>query len=82
VAETYTSMSSYNYCLAKKEMEKEWKSPRRIAEEDRAYRHRRFESYMRMADRGELSRELAIQALREEIIYENEYAITETTNEK
>lgn len=50
-------------------MEKEWKSPRRIAEEEKAYRHKRFESYMSMVDRGELSRELAIQALREEIEY-------------
>jgi len=63
-------------------MEKEWKSPRRIAEEEVAYRHKRFESYMSMVDRGELSRELAIQALREEIIYASENATTETTYEE
>lgn len=46
-----------------------WKSPRRIEEDVRAYRHKRFEDYMQMEDRGELTRALAITALREEMNY-------------
>jgi len=62
--------------------EKEWKSPRKIEEEIKLYRLKRFEDYMRMVDRGELSRSLAIAALRDEIEYstqltvENEHADT------
>ena len=44
-----------------------WKSPRKIAEEERLYLHKRFEDYMSMVDRGELERELAILALRDEL---------------
>ena len=50
-------------------MAEQWKSPRKIEEEIREYRLKRFEDYMQMVDRGELSRALAIQALREEIEY-------------
>lgn len=48
-------------------MEKEWKSPRRIEEELKQYRHQRFERYMQMVDDGKLTRALAIAALREEL---------------
>ena len=47
-------------------MAETWKSPRRVEEEVKEYRRKRFETYMGMADRGEISRELAIQALKEE----------------
>ena len=47
----------------------EWKSPRRVEAEIRAYRHQRFEDYMVMEDRGELTRALALTALREEMGY-------------
>ena len=50
-------------------MAEQWKSPRKIEEEIREYRLKRFDDYMQMVDRGELSRALAIQALREEIEY-------------
>lgn len=50
-------------------MAEEWKSPRKIEEEIKEYRLKRFEDYMQMEDRGELTRELAITALREEIEY-------------
>jgi len=50
-------------------VEKEWKSPRKIEEEVKLYRLKRFEDYMQMVDRGELTRILAIAALREEIAY-------------
>lgn len=50
-------------------MAEQWKSPRKIEEEIKEYRLKRFEDYMQMVDRGKLSRELAIQALREEIEY-------------
>lgn len=49
-----------------------WKSPRRIDEENRLYIRKRFESYMTMEERGELTRELALRALREEIAYAKE----------
>ena len=42
---------------------------KKIEEEIREYRLKRFEDYMQMVDRGELPRALAIQALREEIEY-------------
>lgn len=45
-----------------------WKSPRKIAEEERDYKRTRFEWYMQQADEGKMSRELAIRALREEIL--------------
>ena len=47
-------------------MSEVWKSPRKIEEEIKEYRRKRFETYMGMADRGEISRELEIQALKEE----------------
>lgn len=50
-------------------MSEEWKSPRKIEEEVRNYRLKRFEDYMVMADEGKLSRELAIKAFREELQY-------------
>jgi len=53
-------------------MEQEWKSPRKIEEEIREYKLKRFEDYMSMVDRGELAREIAITALREEIQYSEE----------
>lgn len=53
-------------------MAEEWKSPRKIEEEVKEYREKRFEDYMQMVDRGELTRELAFTALREEIEYSDE----------
>lgn len=50
-------------------MTEEWKSPRKREEEVQEYRLKRFEDYMQMVDRGELTREIAYQALREEIEY-------------
>jgi hypothetical protein len=50
----------------------EWKSPRKIEEEVKEYRLKRFEDYMVLVDRGELTRELAFTALREEIQYQDE----------
>lgn len=44
----------------------DWKSPRKVEEEVKEYRRQRFETYMEMADRGEISLELAIQAFQEE----------------
>lgn len=44
-----------------------WKSPRKIQEELNEYCMKRFEDYMQMADRGEIERDLACVALREEI---------------
>lgn len=44
-----------------------WKSPRKVEEEIRDYHRRRFEKHMVRVDRGEISRALAIAALREEI---------------
>ena len=51
------------------EQKQTWKSPRKIAEEERAYLHKRFETYMQDADAGKLPRALAIAALREEVDY-------------
>lgn len=48
-------------------MTEQWKSPRKIEEEVKEYRHRRFEDYMLLADDGKLPRALAITAFREEI---------------
>ena len=45
----------------------EWKSPRKIDEEIRNYQRKRFEDYMSMADLRIISRELAIQAMRDEV---------------
>jgi hypothetical protein len=53
-------------------MEQEWKSPRKIEEEVKQYRSKRFEDYMVMADEGKLTRALAITALREEIQHSEE----------
>ena len=44
-----------------------WKSPRKIAEEEAAYRLQRFEYYMDQSDQGKLPRAIAITALREEL---------------
>lgn len=56
----------------------EWKSPRK-REEVKEYRLKRFEDYMQMVDRGELTRELAFTALREEIEYSDEVTRLSTT---
>ena len=53
-------------------MAEQWKSPRKIEEEVKAYRSQRFEDYMQQVDRGELTREIALTALREEIQYSDE----------
>ena len=44
-----------------------WKSPRRVDEEIKLYQRERFEIHMRRADIGSTTRELAIQAMRDEI---------------
>jgi len=46
-----------------------WKSPRKIEEEARRYRHDRFEQVMTAVDRGEISRALGIRALTEDLNY-------------
>lgn len=46
-----------------------WKSPRVIEQDIKQYKYKKFEDYMTMADNGELSRQLAITAFREEIEY-------------
>lgn len=51
------------------EMAETWKSPRKIDEEIKEYKRKRFETYMEMADRGEITRSLAIQAFKEEDSY-------------
>jgi len=56
-------------------MAEQWKSPRKLEEEVREYRAKRFEDYMQMEDRGEITRELAITALREEIEYSEEASV-------
>lgn len=53
-------------------MAEQWKSPRKIEEEVREYRAKRFEDYMVMVDEGKLTRALAITALREEIQHSEE----------
>lgn len=53
-------------------MAEQWKSPRKREEEVKEYRQKRFEDYMSMVDRGELTREIAITALREEIQFSDE----------
>lgn len=50
-------------------MAETWKSPRKVEEELKEYRRQRFETYMEAADRGEIERELAIQAFKEEDSY-------------
>ncbi len=50
-------------------MTEQWKSPRKIEEEVSAYRQKRFEDYMVLVDKGEITRALAFTALREEIQY-------------
>lgn len=50
-------------------MEKSFKSPRKIEEEINGYRRKRFEDYMTAADRGEIARHIAIQALKDEEDY-------------
>lgn len=50
-------------------MAEQWKSPRKIEEEVKQYRSKRFEDYMQMVDRGEVELALACTALREEIMY-------------
>jgi hypothetical protein len=56
-------------------MAEQWKSPRKREEEVQEYRAKRFEDYMQMEDRGEITRELAIAALREEIQYSEEASL-------
>jgi hypothetical protein len=46
-----------------------WKSPRKVEEEIKEYKRNRFETYMKMADDGELTRELALAAFAEEDSY-------------
>lgn len=48
-------------------IEAEWKSPRKVEEEIREYKARRFESYMQMEDDGKLSRAMAIAAFLDEM---------------
>jgi hypothetical protein len=50
----------------------QWKSPRKVEEEVKQYRSKRFEDYMVMVDEGKITRELAITALREEIEHSEE----------
>lgn len=50
----------------------QWKSPRKREEEVQEYRAKRFEDYMVMVDKGELTREIAFTALREEIQFSEE----------
>ena len=50
----------------------EWKSPRKVEEEIKAYKNERFEYYMKLADDGVLTEE-AMQACQEE--FENPDAI-------
>lgn len=57
------------------DMAEQWKSPRKIEEEVKQYRSKRFEDYMQLVDKGELTQALAIAALREEIEYSD--AVTE-----
>lgn len=51
------------------ERTQEWKSPRRLAEEAQACIRRRFEEYMQMEERGELPRDVALDALRDEVSF-------------
>ncbi len=51
----------------------EWKSPRKLEEEIKAYKAGRFEYYMKLADDGVLTEEEAMQACQEE--FENPDAI-------
>lgn len=48
-------------------MEREWKSPRQIEAELKAYQLKRFEDYMAQVDQGKLERSIALTALREEL---------------
>ena len=50
-------------------MAETFKSPRKVEEEIKQYRRDRFETYMEAADRGEITRELAIAAFRDEDSY-------------
>lgn len=43
----------------------EWKSPRKVEEEIRDYRRNLFEILMAKVDRGEISRKMALKALRD-----------------
>ena len=47
-----------------------FKSPRKIEEEITAYKRERFEDYMCMVDRGEITQGLAIAALTDELALE------------
>lgn len=49
-----------------------WESPRAIEAKVSAYRAKRFEDYMGRVDAGELTQELALVALREEIDYQEQ----------
>ena len=49
----------------------EFMSPRALEAAEKAYRAKRFEDYMQMVDRGELTRELAITAFKEELEFED-----------
>lgn len=53
-------------------MSEVWLSPRKIADQERAYIHKRFEDYMVMVDTGELDIDTALLALESEIAYSKE----------
>jgi GTPase Era involved in 16S rRNA processing len=58
----------------------DWRSPRKIEEDVKRYRSKRFEDYMKMEERGEITRELALAALREEIEYSDQATETDEYN--
>ena len=47
-------------------MSEVYKSPRKVEEEIKQYRYGRFEMWLGMADNGEITRELALAAFRDE----------------
>lgn len=51
-------------------------SPRKLEEEVKKYKHKRFEDYMVLADEGKMTRALAITAFREELSYTGEQELT------
>ncbi len=53
-------------------MSEVWLSPRKVADQERAYIHKRFEDYMVMVDTGELDIDTALLALESEIAYSKE----------
>ena len=49
------------------QLQNEWKSPRQIEQELKAYRNSRFEYWMKRVDNGELTEEEAMLACKEEL---------------